>query len=221
MTQEQWTAVDGYVQDLFIPRRSHTGSRVTGEHRGRATGDQRFATSRQAAAAARTNARSSDHPRNWHPRWLQHDLACAGLLADGRLVTLEVNPRYAEIARTNIARVGLTNIVDVRLGRALETLPQIAAENGGPFDLTFIDADKESTPEDFAWALRLSRPGSVIIVDNVVRNGAIVDADSADPRVQGIRRFNELLAAETRVSATTIQTVGSKGYDGFALALAL
>ena len=141
------------------------------------------------------------------------------LPADGRMVTLEVNPRHADVARANIARAGLSGIVDLRLGRALDVLPGLAGERRGPFDFIFIDADKASIPEYFAWALKLSRRGSLIVVDNVVRNGAVADAASADPSVQGVRRFNEILAAEPRVSATAIQTVGSKGYDGFALAL--
>jgi predicted O-methyltransferase YrrM len=110
-------------------------------------------------------------------------------------------------------------VVEVRQARALDALPQLAAEGRGSFDLIFIDADKVATADYFAWSLKLSRPGSLIIVDNVVRKGAVVNAQSQDVDVQGIRRFNQMLAAEKRVSATTIQTVGSKGYDGFALAL--
>jgi predicted O-methyltransferase YrrM len=109
----------------------------------------------------------------------------------------------------------------LRLGRALEVLPQIAAERGGPFDFIFIDADKENSAEYFEWALRLSRPGAAIIVDNVIRDGEVADAKTTDPRVKGIRRLNDTLAREPRVSATTIQTVGSKGYDGFTLVLIL
>lgn len=141
------------------------------------------------------------------------------LPADGRLVTLEIDPKHAEVARASIARAGLTARVEVRLGRALETLAQLSAEGAGPYDLIFIDADKPTLPEYFRWALRLSRPGSLIVIDNVVRDGAVIDASSADPSVQGVRRLNELMASEPRVSATAIQTVGAKGYDGFALAL--
>jgi predicted O-methyltransferase YrrM len=112
-------------------------------------------------------------------------------------------------------------VIDLRLGKALDTLPKIAAQNLGPFDLFFIDADKPSIPEYFDWALRLSRPGSLILVDNVVRKGAVADAGSGDPSVQGVRRFNEKVAREPRVSATTIQTVGTKGYDGIAFVLVL
>jgi predicted O-methyltransferase YrrM len=141
------------------------------------------------------------------------------LPADGRLITLEADPKHAQVARANIARAGLSGIVSVRLGQALDTLSRLAAEGLGPFDLIFIDADKANIPDYFTWALKLSRRGSVIIVDNVVREGSVVDAASADPSVQGVRRFNQLLAAEPRVSATAIQTVGSKGHDGFALVL--
>ena len=138
---------------------------------------------------------------------------------DGRLITLEADPRHAEIARANIARAGLTEVVDVRVGRAADTLPQLADEGLGPFDLFFIDADKQSIADYFQWALRLSRRGSLIIVDNVIRRGDVLDASSEDPVVAGTRRFYDVLAAEPRVSATALQTVGSKGHDGFALAL--
>jgi predicted O-methyltransferase YrrM len=138
---------------------------------------------------------------------------------DGRLITLEADPRHAEIARANIARAGLSEVVDVRVGRAADTLPQLADEGLGPFDLFFIDADKQSIADYFQWALRLSRRGSLIIVDNVIRRGDVLDASSEDPVVTGTRRFYDVLAAEPRVSATALQTVGSKGHDGFALAL--
>lgn len=143
------------------------------------------------------------------------------LPADGQLITLEANAEFAEVARVNIRNAGLAGVVEVRVGAALDTLPQLAAERRGPFDLIFIDADKPNTPEYFTWALKLARRGSLIIVDNVVRDGAIADAASTDPSVQAMRRLNEVLAADPRVSATAIQTVGSKGYDGFAIALVL
>jgi predicted O-methyltransferase YrrM len=134
---------------------------------------------------------------------------------DGRLMTLEMNATHAGVARDNIARAGLSDVVDLRVGKALDTLPHLT----GPFDFVFIDADKPSYPEYWKWALALSRRGTVIVADNVVRNGAVCNAASNDPSVQGVRRFNELVAAEPRVSATAIQTVGTKGYDGFAMAL--
>ncbi len=141
------------------------------------------------------------------------------LPAGGRLTTLEIDAKHAAVARANVERAGLAAIVDLRLGNALETLEVLASERAGPFDLIFIDADKAGIPEYFRASLRMSRVGTVIVVDNVVRNGAVIDAESADPSIRGVRRFNQMLAAEKRVSATTLQTVGSKGYDGFTLAL--
>jgi len=137
----------------------------------------------------------------------------------GRLVTLESESKHADVARANIARAGLSERVEIRLGKAIETLPNLLEEKHGPFDLVFIDADKPSTPDYFTWALRLTRKGSIIVVDNVVRKGAIADRSSADANVQGIQRFLAIAASEPRVSGTAIQTVGLKGYDGFALLL--
>jgi predicted O-methyltransferase YrrM len=137
----------------------------------------------------------------------------------GQLVTLEVNPKHADVARENIARAGLANIVTLRVGAALETLRSIEQEGGAPFDFIFIDADKPNTAAYFASALRLSRPGSVIVVDNVVRKGGLVDVSSADENVRGMRDFVDTLARQPRVTATAIQTVGVKGYDGFAIAI--
>ena len=137
----------------------------------------------------------------------------------GSMITLEADPRHCQIARTNLDRAGLSVVVEVREGYALDVLPKLAAEGRGPFDLVFIDADKRNNPDYLRWALRLARRGSLIIADNVVRNGAVVDAASRDADVQGIRRFYELLAAEPRVTSTAIQTVGIKGYDGLAIAL--
>lgn len=138
---------------------------------------------------------------------------------DGTLISLEVDPHHADVARKNIASAGLGRVAQVRLGAALDTLPQLEAEGAGPFDLSFVDADKVNIPAYFDWCVKLSRPGAVILVDNVIRNGAVVDSGSDDIAVQGVRRFNELLAVDRRVSATTIQTVGAKGYDGFTLAV--
>jgi len=137
---------------------------------------------------------------------------------DGRLVSLELNPRHAAVARANLARAGLGTVVEVREGPATESLARLAAEGAPPFDLIFIDADKPGYPEYLSGAMRLAHRGSVIVADNVVRGGAVADPASTDPNVRGIRRFHEMLAADARLSATAIQTVGSKGYDGFALA---
>ncbi|MFJ9521622.1 O-methyltransferase [Kitasatospora sp. NPDC101801] len=141
------------------------------------------------------------------------------LPADGQLVTLEADHRCAEVATANLTRAGLTDRVELRHGQALDTLPELAAEGRAPFDLVFIDADKPSNPAYLEWALRLTRPGSLIIGDNVVRDGAVTDPSSDDPRVQGVRTFTEQIAAHPRLTATALQTVGSKGYDGFVLAL--
>ncbi|HWF33037.1 MAG TPA: O-methyltransferase [Solirubrobacteraceae bacterium] len=138
----------------------------------------------------------------------------------GSVVTLEANASYAEVASANIARAGFAELVDVRVGAALDSLPPLAAEQREPFDLVFIDADKQNTPEYFKATLELTRRGGLIVADNVIRDGAIVDpAAQQNPDVIGSRRLHELLAGEPRVSATTIQTVGAKGYDGFTLAL--
>ncbi|WP_394839293.1 O-methyltransferase [Pendulispora rubella] len=141
------------------------------------------------------------------------------LPANGRLVTLEADAKHAEVARANFARAGLDKVIDLRLGLALETLPKIEAEKLGPFDLVFIDADKTNNVGYFDWALKLARRGTIIVVDNVVRQGAVVDATSTDAAVRGVRRLYERLSAEKRVSTTALQTVGIKGYDGFVLAL--
>ncbi len=138
----------------------------------------------------------------------------------GRLVTLEANPHHAEVARANLRRAGVEDRVDLLLGTALESLPALEAE-GVPFDLIFIDADKTGYPDYLGWSLRLSRPGTLIVADNVVRKGKVVEAGSDDPDVRGVRRFTELVAAEPRLSATVLQTVGTKGHDGFALAVVL
>jgi len=219
MSQERWTAVDRYITDLLVPP------------------DPALDAALQASAAAGLPAISVSPSQGKLLQLLARlqgarailELGTLGgystiwlaraLPPGGRLVTLEADPKHAEVARANLARAGLEDVVEVRLGRGLDTLPRLAAEGRGPFDLIFIDADKPSIPEYFAWALKLSRRGSLIVVDNVVRDGEIVDAGSADPNVQGVRRFNELLAAEPRVSATTLQTVGSKGYDGLTFAL--
>lgn len=137
--------------------------------------------------------------------------------AGGQLVSLEAEPAYAEIAKANLVRAGVADRATVRVGRAIETLPALAAECVGPFDLIFIDADKPSNPDYLFWSLRLSRPGTLIVCDNVIRDGAVADSTSHDSRVLGVRRFFDLVAENPRLTTTVIQTVGSKGYDGFAL----
>jgi predicted O-methyltransferase YrrM len=141
------------------------------------------------------------------------------LQTGGRLTTLEADAHHAAIARANIEKAGLSAVVDVRLGQAVDLLRRLGQDGCGPFDLVFIDADKPSYPEYLTWALRLSRPGTLLIADNVVRRGAVADPNNSDPNVQGVRRFLELVAADPRLTATAIQTVGIKGYDGFAIAI--
>jgi predicted O-methyltransferase YrrM len=221
MSQVQWTAVDRYLTDLFVPADAALDDALAASAAAGLPpisvspnlGKLLFLLARlQGARAVLEIGTLGGYSTLWLAR---------ALPAGGRVVTLEAESAHAEIARANIARAGLGDRVELRLGPALETLPQLAAEARGPFDLIFIDADKPSYPEYFAWALKLARRGSVIIADNVVRNGAVLDAGSADARVQGARRFNALVAAEPRVSATALQTVGSKGYDGFAIALVI
>jgi len=144
-----------------------------------------------------------------------------GLPEGGHVVTLEIDPRFADVARGSIDRAGLGDRVEIRVGPALDTLPQLEAEHGGPFDLIFIDADKQTYPEYLGWALRLSRPGTLIVGDNVVRGGAVADPGEDSPSIRGSRRFLELLGSEPRLRATAIQTTGGKGHDGIAFALVL
>lgn len=139
----------------------------------------------------------------------------------GRVVSLEISARHAEIASNNVRAAGLLDRVDIRVAPAVDSLRAMNQNGDGPFDLIFIDADKKSMPRYLEYALMLSRAGTVIIADNVVRDGKVIDAESADPDVQGVRRMTEMMAEEPRLSATAIQTVGARGYDGFAMAVVL
>lgn len=219
MTPEHWTAVDRYINDLFVPPdpaldATLRASTAAGLPQINVAPNQGKLLHLLAKLQGARNILELGTLGGYSTLWLARALP-----ADGRLITLEADPKHAEVARTNIARAGLANVVELRIGKALETLPLLAAEGRGPFDLIFIDADKPGYPDYLPWALNLSRRGTLIIADNVIRKGAVADAHSTDANVQGVRRFNELLAAEPRVSATAIQTVGSKGYDGFAFAL--
>ena len=217
MSQELWTAVDRYYADLLLPADPvlEAALRASDE-----AGLPAIAVSASQGKLLMLLAQSLGARRileigtlgAYSTIWL-----AKGLTGGGRLITLEADPKHAEVARRNIARAGLSEVVEVRSGKALETLPDVE----GPFDLIFIDADKVGYPEYFSWAVKLSRAGSLIVADNVVRAGAVIDAQSGDANVQGVRRFNELVAADKRVGATVIQTVGSKGYDGFAIARVL
>jgi predicted O-methyltransferase YrrM len=219
MTDDRWAAVDRYVTDLLVPRDAALDAALEANA---AAGLPAHDVSPVQGRMLELLARMRGARRileigtlgGYSTIWLARALA-----PGGRLVTLEREPHHADVARANLARAGLADVVDLRVGPALEALPLLAAKGGDPFDLVFVDADKQSAPEYLQWALRLTRPGGLIVADNVVRGGALADAESDDPRVRGVRRMHELLAAEPSVCATTIQTVGAKGYDGFTLAL--
>jgi predicted O-methyltransferase YrrM len=220
--KQQWNAVDRYLCDLFAPpdpalEATLRDSDAAGLPAIQVSAAQGKLLMLLARAIGARNILEIGTLGGYSTIWLGRGVPASG----GKVISLEAVAKHAQIARANIARAGLSGVVEVRLGQAVDSLAQLSAERRGPFDLIFIDADKPSYPQYLDWSLRLSRPGTLIIADNVVRKGAIIEAESADPDVQGMRRFNELLAAERRVSATAIQTVGSKGHDGFALAVVL
>ena len=215
MNQERWTEVDAYIAHALVASEPALSAALEASASAGLPAIQvapnqgkllQLLARLQGARAILEIGTLGGYSTIWMARALPRD---------GRMITLEADPKHAEVARANLARAGLGEVVEVRVGPALETLPRLAAEGRGPFDLIFIDADKPSIPDYFDWALRLSRRGSLIVVDNVVREGAVADPGSTDPSVQGIRRLNQRIAEEPSVSATSIQTVGSKGYDGF------
>jgi len=219
MSQETWSAVDQYFSDQLVKSdavleaalAASAAAKLPAIHVSANQGKLLMLMARMCGAR---NILEIGTLGGYSTIWLARALP-----PGGKLITLEFEARHAEIARSNLARAGFSEIVDIRLGKAIETLPKLQAENRGPFDFIFVDADKPSNPDYFTWALKLSRPGSVIIIDNVVRSGAVVNAASTDASVQGVRRLTEMIGNEPRVSATAIQTVGSKGYDGFAMVL--
>jgi predicted O-methyltransferase YrrM len=219
MSQDQWTAVDRYITDILVrDDASLEGALRRSEEAGLppihvAPNQGKFLQ----LLALSVNARrilEVGTLGGYSSIWLARALP-----DDGRLITMEFDPKHAEVARANLEHAGLAGITEVRVGSAIDLLPKLHAEGGDPFDLIFIDANKNGYPEYFAWALKLSKKGTVIIADNVVRKGGVIDASSTDANVQGVRRMNEIVASESRVSATAIQTVGSKGYDGFMMAV--
>lgn len=219
MGQERWSAVDEYVAGLLAPHDPALDATLeTSEEAGlppiQVSPPQGKLLYLLAVAIRANTILEFGTLGGYSTIWLARALP-----EDGRLITLEADPGYADVARGNIDRAGLGDVVDLRVGPALDLLPELEARGAGPFDLTFIDADKEHSPDYFAWALERSRPGSLIIADNVVRGGELADERSTDPKIVAQRRLHELIAAEPRVSATTVQTVGVKGYDGFAIAL--
>lgn len=216
MTQERWTTVDRYVEEsLLEPDAALDAALAASEAAGlppiNVSPPQGKLLFVLAKAMGARRILELGTLGGYSGIWLARALP-----PDGVLVTLEVDPKHAEVARRNFDRAGVTPRIDLRVGSALDLLPRIEAESRGPFDVVFIDADKPHYAEYLEWSIRLSRPGSLIIADNVVREGAVADAASNDPLIQGVRRFIAAVGADRRVSATAIQTVGGKGCDGFA-----
>ncbi len=217
MTQELWTAVDTYIKEKMVPEDA-----VLREAVNNATdaGLPVIAVSPTQGKLLHLLAKMCGARKileigtlgGYSTLWLARALP-----ARGKIITLELDPKHARVARKNFELAGYSSVIELRLGSALELLPKLAAEAVGPFDLIFIDADKGNIPFYFEWALKLAHPGTAIVVDNIIRDGQVIDAKNEDPSVKGVRRFNDLLEGESRVSATEIQTVGEKGYDGFAL----
>ena len=219
MSQQQWSAVDDYIVDMLIAADPVLTEAL---ERNLAGGLPQHDVSPAQGKFLHLLARMMGAKRvleigtlgGYSTIWLARALP-----SGGSIVTLEYDPKHAAIAKTNIESAGLSHMADIRVGAALDTLPVLYADGLGPFDLIFIDADKPNNPAYLDWAIKLARPGTVIIGDNVVREGAVIDASSADDRVQGVRTFFDMLGADPRVDATALQTVGSKGWDGFTLAL--
>lgn len=221
MNQDTWTAVDQYIVDKLIPKdpileealRASKAANLPPYNVSPAQGKMLYLLAKIHGARTILEVGTLG---GYSTIWLARALP-----AGGRLITLEADPKHAEVTRMNIEHAGLSDRVELRIGKALDTLPELAKEHRGPFDFIFIDADKPNNPGYLEWSLKLSRTGTLIVGDNVVRDGKIIDPKYPDPKVQGTQQFFDLLAKEQRVTATAIQTVGSKGYDGFALALVL
>lgn len=219
MEPDQWSAVDQYLGSLLLPKDPVLEA---AQEASANAGLPSIAVSPLQGKLLQILAQMQNASRTleigtlggYSTIWLAR-----GLAAGGSIVTLELDPKHARVARQNLDFAGLQKVVEIQIGRAIETLPKLAADRAGPFDLIFIDADKVSIPEYFGWALKLSRPGTVIVVDNVIRKGEVANAGSDDVSVRGVRRFLEELSRNEKVSATTLQTVGAKGYDGFTLAI--
>jgi len=221
MSDDTWVQVDDYIVDLLVTPDEHlTGAIAFSTDQGLPA----ISVAANQGKLLQLLARSHRARRilevgtlgGYSTIWLARALP-----EGGHLVTLELDAHHADVARTNIDRAGLGDIVSVTVGPAAQSMRDLIADGAPPFDMIFIDADKVGYPDYFNLALQLSRPGTLIVADNVVRNGAVVDPESADEMVQGVRTFLQLVADEPRVSATAVQTVGSKGYDGFALILVI
>lgn len=217
--ENKWTQVDQYLTDLLIPTDPVLEQTLLENDK---AGLPKIDVSPNLGKFLHLLARIQGAKRileigtlgGYSTTWLARVLP-----KDGKLISLELEPKHAEVAKSNLERAGLDKKVEIRVGEALFSLAQLKEENQVPFDFIFIDADKINNPNYLAWALQLSRPGSVIICDNVIRNGEITNPDSEDPGVQGVQRFFQLVATEPRLTATALQTVGIKGYDGFAVLL--
>jgi len=221
MTTDPWAAVDAYFEEKLLPadpilKEALRASAAAGLPDIQVSPSQGMLLHLLAKAQGSRRILEVGTLGGYSTIWLARALP-----TDGRLVTLELNPAHAEVARANLARAGLQEKVDLRLGPALDSFSRLVAEKWGPFDLAFIDADKPNTRAYFDWSLKLSRPGSLIVVDNVVRRGELANASSTDPNVRAMRQLLDALATEHRVQATGIQTVGAKSYDGFILARVL
>ncbi|GAA3396120.1 O-methyltransferase [Streptomyces roseoviridis] len=215
--QDRWTTVDHYLTDLLAPAdealtAALADSAAAGLPEIAVAPNQGKLLHLLVAAQGAKNVLEIGTLGGYSTIWLARALP-----ADGRLVTLEYSPAHADVARANIARAGLDKVVEVRTGAALDTLPLLEQEGAGPFDFVFVDADKVNNPHYVSWALRLSRPGTLIVVDNVVRGGRVATAAPDDPAITGTRETFELIAGEPRLDATAVQTVGTKGYDGLLL----
>ncbi|HJQ11643.1 MAG TPA: O-methyltransferase [Gemmatimonadaceae bacterium] len=215
--KKRWTEVDRYLCGELLIEDQALDAAVTDSVAGglpaiAVTPNQGKLLQMLAAAIAARTVLEIGTLGGYSTIWLARAVGYAG-----SVVTLELDPKHAAVARKNFVRAGLEKVIDLRVGNALDTLPELAAERKGPFDLIFIDADKENIPAYYEWAVKLARPGSLIIVDNVVRDGEVINGRSKDPSVQGVRRFLKELGRDSRVTGTAIQTVGSKGYDGFAI----
>lgn len=219
MDNELWTAVDQYTTDRLLPRDPALDAALKASE---SAGLPSISVSPSQGKMLMLLAQLAGASRileigtlgGYSSIWLAR-----GLKPGGRLITLEANPKHAEVAGANIAHAGFASVVEVRVGDAHAGIQKLAADGAAPFDLIFIDADKSGIPHYLEWSLKLAHRGTLIIVDNVIRDGALIDDKSEDANVKGARRLHEMLAADRRLSATTIQTVGSKGYDGFTLAL--
>ncbi len=216
-TEDRWTNVDHYFNHLFVHSdpvldAALDSSRAAGLPQIQVTPSQGKFLAVLVQATRACKILEIGTLGGYSSIWMARALP-----EGGKLITLEADPKHAEVARQNHLRAGLGDVIDIRLGKALETLPKLEKEGVGPFDFIFIDADKPATAEYFNWAVRLSRPGTLIITDNIVRQGEVANPKSTEPNVQGVQRFCEALAKEPRAFSTAVQTVGSKGYDGFAI----